>query len=243
MLMLNLSTGTVQTSNDTVLSLQPRVSASRRQSSLDREVFYFDNDRRKEIVTYKPFTIGSSVKKFGLKKEEEIVYMSSLKDLCNQLSRVSKSSKNIDNSFKSESRLSIEKVNNPCLHHLPGYSVVYILEGYRDSHIQHEQFCSHKNRLKALVLLRSYFGINLTPFVSYLPQKPDWGFPTIAITYYKGAIASKEFADKWWNFSHITSGTNLALMFFLSFVMSRCQSQFMPTFLQKMDSVVDLMCG
>jgi hypothetical protein len=39
-----------------------------RQASLDRDVFYFDNDRREEVVTYKKpqFVLGASVKKFGL---------------------------------------------------------------------------------------------------------------------------------------------------------------------------------
>ena len=45
-----------------------------RQASLDRDVFYFDNERREEVVTYKPRVLGSSVKKFGLTEEEEAVY-------------------------------------------------------------------------------------------------------------------------------------------------------------------------
>ena len=124
MLMLNLPTRTVQASNDRALLLQPRVSALKRQSSFDHEAFYFDNDRRKEIVTYKPFAIGSWAKKFGLNEEEETVYTSSLMNLCNQLSRVSKSTQNINNSLKSESLLSIEKVNTPRMNHQPRSSVV-----------------------------------------------------------------------------------------------------------------------
>jgi hypothetical protein len=84
--------------------------AATRQTSLDRDVFYFDNDRREEVVTYKPFVLGSSVKKFGLSEEEQSVYKSSLANLCSQLAKVSKTSVNGDQNKKSESRLSLEKV-------------------------------------------------------------------------------------------------------------------------------------
>jgi hypothetical protein len=66
-------------------STSGRYAASRRQVSLDRDVFYFENDRREEVVTYKPFAIGgASVKKFGLTQKEESVYKSSLANLCSQ---------------------------------------------------------------------------------------------------------------------------------------------------------------
>ena len=59
-------------------------STTHRQASLDRDVFYFDNDRREEVVKYKPFAIGSAAKKFGMNPEEESVYKSSMANLCSQ---------------------------------------------------------------------------------------------------------------------------------------------------------------
>jgi hypothetical protein len=51
-----------------------RKTSQVRQASLDRDVFYFDNDRREEVVTYKkpPVILGASVKKFGL-----VIYLNS----------------------------------------------------------------------------------------------------------------------------------------------------------------------
>jgi hypothetical protein len=72
---------------------RPRASrnvTSLRQASLDRDVFYFDDDRREEVVTYKPFVLGSSVRKFGMTADEEAVYKSSLANLCSQLAKVSR---------------------------------------------------------------------------------------------------------------------------------------------------------
>lgn len=89
---------------------RPKLSEPHRQASLDREVFYFDNDRRKEIVTYKPYEIGSLAKKFGLNKVEKSVYTSSLMNLCDQLARVSKSTQNSDQCRSLDGHVNIEKV-------------------------------------------------------------------------------------------------------------------------------------
>lgn len=62
-----------------------------RQFSLERDVYYFGNNRREEVVTYEAAKLGKSnvAADFGLSEAEQAVYRSSLGDLCNKLMRAS----------------------------------------------------------------------------------------------------------------------------------------------------------
>jgi hypothetical protein len=63
-----------------------------RQFSLERDVYYFENNRREEVVTYDAGIgkkLGASAKHYGLNEDEEAVYKSSLGDLCGHLMRAS----------------------------------------------------------------------------------------------------------------------------------------------------------
>jgi len=69
MYVFNWFAGPITTPRSSQNGVSPvRKTSQVRQASLDRDVFYFDNDRREEVVTYKKpqFVLGASVKKFGL---------------------------------------------------------------------------------------------------------------------------------------------------------------------------------
>ena len=71
-------------------------AVNRRQTSLDREVYYDSDNVRKEVVTYKPMDsgkLGSSVSsKFKLSNEEMVKYKTSMSQLCSKMKNISNSS-------------------------------------------------------------------------------------------------------------------------------------------------------
>ena len=54
-------------------------------ASLDREVYYSNNDERKEVVTYLKTAVSPTAKKYALSDKEAKVYRASLNSLCDQI--------------------------------------------------------------------------------------------------------------------------------------------------------------
>ena len=68
---------------------------NRRQTSLDREVYYDSDNVRKEVVTYKPVEsqkIGGLSDKYKLSNEDLDKYKSSMSQLCNKMKAISNNS-------------------------------------------------------------------------------------------------------------------------------------------------------
>merc|ERR1712155_73523 len=70
------------------------LGAGRRQTSLDREVYYDAQNVRKEVVTYKPVEVrGTTVSdKYKLSNEELTKYKTSMSELCTRMKNISSSS-------------------------------------------------------------------------------------------------------------------------------------------------------
>ena len=68
--------------------------AGRRQTSLDREVYYDAQNVRKEVVTYKPVEVrGTTLSdKYKLSNEELTKYKTSMSELCTRMKNISSSS-------------------------------------------------------------------------------------------------------------------------------------------------------
>jgi len=75
-------------------------ATNRRQTSLDREVYYDADNVRKEVVTYKPVSdsatnnskIGTLSNKYKLSNDEMVKYKTSMSDLCNKMKAISNNS-------------------------------------------------------------------------------------------------------------------------------------------------------
>ena len=72
---------------------------NRRQTSLDREVYYDAENVRKEVVTYKPMENGHADMKLGilsnkykLSNEDMVKYKTSMSQLCHKMKNISSSS-------------------------------------------------------------------------------------------------------------------------------------------------------
>ena len=71
-----------------------------RKFSLERDVYYFENNRREEVVTYDGSMhqggkkLGGLATERGLSKAEQAAYKSSLGDLCAKLMTASRTSLN-----------------------------------------------------------------------------------------------------------------------------------------------------
>ena len=70
------------------------LGAGRRQTSLDREVYYDAQNVRKEVVTYKPVEVrGTTLSdKYKLSNEELTKYKTSMSELCTRMKNISSSS-------------------------------------------------------------------------------------------------------------------------------------------------------